>query len=518
MLFNSYIFIFLFLPATIIGFFAIASTGRRQMALAYLVAASLFFYAWWNPVYIILILLSIIFNYLMGMEIGKDTRKSSAKRILILGILANLLLLGYYKYANFFVDNINLFVHSGIRMDNIILPIGISFFTFTQIAFLLDAYRGETREYNFFHYCLFVTFYPHLLAGPIVHHKELIPQFRKKSIYFFNYRFLSIGLTVFVIGLFKKVVIADTVATYSTPVFAAAATGSLITFFEAWTAALAYTFQIYFDFSGYSDMAIGLSYMFGIKLPFNFNSPYKSINIVEFWRCWHMTLSRFLRDYLYIPLGGNRKGKIRRYVNLFVTMLLGGLWHGAGWTFVIWGALHGFYLIVNHGWDVFKSRFGFAASSNAWKWPARLLTFLAVVFAWVFFRAENFNTAIVFLKGMCGLNGVYLPEGYLHKLGFFGKFLSDSGVKFIDPKFYFGLPACGLLFILLLVVWFIPNTQQMLFRHKIGLDIHHKIEVSSFWRPFTWSPNIYWTIIIFIISIISLVMISDTNEFLYFQF
>lgn len=518
MLFNSYIFIFIFLPSTIIGFFVIASTGRKQLALAYLVVASMIFYAWWNPIYIILILLSIIFNYMMGMEIGRDTTKFSAKRILVLGIFANLLLLAYYKYANFFVDNLNFLVNTGMHIDNIILPIGISFFTFTQIAFLIDAYRGETHEYNFFHYCLFVTFYPHLLAGPIVHHKELIPQFSKKCIYSLNCRFLSIGLTVFAMGLFKKVVIADTVAIYSTPVFAAAAKGSLITFLEAWSAALAYTFQIYFDFSGYSDMAIGLSYMFGIKLPFNFHSPYKATNIVEFWRSWHMTLSRFLRDYLYIPLGGNRKGKIRRYVNLFITMLLGGLWHGAGWTFVLWGALHGFYLIVNHAWGEVKSRLGLTASSPSWTWPAKLLTFLAVVFAWVFFRADNFSTAIVFLKGMCGLNGIYLPVGYLHKLGFLGKFLSYSGVKFIEPKFYFGLPVFFLLFILLLVVWLIPNTQQILFKNKIGLEIHHKLEVSAFWRRFAWSPNTCWAIIIFVISIISIVMISDTNEFLYFQF
>ena len=501
-----------------IGFFVIASTGRKQLALAYLVVASMIFYAWWNPIYIILILLSIMFNYLMGMEIGKSRSTTSSLRILVFGITANLLLLVYYKYANFFVDNANFILNTSLRLENIVLPIGISFFTFTQIAFLVDAYKEGTKEYNFFHYCLFVTFYPHLLAGPIVHHRELIPQFSKKSVYSFNNRFVSIGITVFVIGLFKKVCIADTVAAYSTPVFTAAANGSLLTFFETWVAALAYTFQIYFDFSGYSDMAIGLSYMFGIKLPFNFHSPYKATNIIEFWRSWHMTLSRFLRDYLYIPLGGNRKGKMRRHVNLFITMLLGGLWHGAGWTFVIWGALHGIYLIINHAWIGVKSRTGIVSDTFIGTWCARILTFFAVVIAWVFFRAENTNTAMSFLKGMFGLNGICLPEGYQHKLGFLGNFLSASGVKFIETEFYFGLPALGLIIILLMIVWFIPNTQQILLRHRIGLDVHHKLELSSFWQRFTWTPNIYWAVIIFIISIIAIIMVSDTNEFLYFQF
>lgn len=518
MLFNSYIFIFVFLPTTIIGFFAICNTGRKHLALAYLVAASMFFYAWWNPIYIILILISIIFNYLMGMEIGRDTTKFSAKRILVLGIFANLLLLGYYKYANFFVENVNLLVNTGLHLDNIILPIGISFFTFTQIAFLIDAYRGEAREYNFFQYCLFVTFYPHLLAGPIVHHRELIPQFSKKSVYSFNYSFMSVGITVFSIGLFKKVCIADTVAAYSTPVFAAVANGSIPTFFEAWVAALAYTFQIYFDFSGYSDMAIGLSYMFGIKLPFNFHSPYKATNIIDFWHSWHMTLSRFLRDYLYIPLGGNRKGKIRRHVNLFITMLLGGLWHGAGWTFVIWGALHGLYLIINHAWRGLKSRAGIVSDTLIETWCARILTFFAVVIAWIFFRAQDLGTAMAFLKGMFGFNGVKVPEGYLHKLGPLGKILSDSGVQFIEPEFHFGLPAWGLIAALLLIVWFIPNTQQILSKYRIGLDVHHKLELSPFWQRFRWTPNLYWAVVIFIVSITAIAMTSNTSEFLYFQF
>jgi alginate O-acetyltransferase complex protein AlgI len=333
MLFNSYTFIFIFLPITLLVFFSIGGKGHHRIAIAWLVAASLFFYGWWNPAYLSLILGSILFNYAVGVALSNLQAQSSAshltkKIILSFGILVNLFLLAYFKYANFFVDNLNSLSGSNFHLQTIILPLAISFFTFQQITYLVDAYKGETREYNFLHYCLFVTFFPQLIAGPIVHHREMLPQFVKNTIYKFNHQHLAIGLTIFFIGLFKKVVLADGVAVYATPVFEAAEQGVMLTFFEAWAGALAYTFQLYFDFSGYSDMAIGIARMFGIRLPLNFNSPYKSVNIIEFWRRWHITLSRFLRDYLYIPLGGNRKGKFRRYINLMITMLLGGLWHG----------------------------------------------------------------------------------------------------------------------------------------------------------------------------------------------
>lgn len=305
--------------------------------------------------------------------------------------------------------NVNYVFYLGFNYTNIILPLAISFFTFQQIAYLVDAYRGEAREYSFLHYSLFVTFFPQLIAGPIVHHKEMLPQFAKNSTYKFHFSNFNIGLTIFIIGLFKKVVLADSIAIYSTPVFASADAGNNITFFEAWGGAIAYSLQLYFDFSGYADMAIGLAKMFGINLPLNFNSPYKSVNIIEFWRRWHMTLSRFLKDYLYISLGGNRKGS--KNLNLLLTMLLGGLWHGASYNFVIWGGLHGIFLIVNHGWQQFRHKVlnhDLKKSSKAGTLFSIGFTFLSVTVAWVFFRAESLQGALLIIEGMAGVNGAIL--------------------------------------------------------------------------------------------------------------
>ena len=380
MLFNSYEFIFFFMPITLVVFFLIGVRGHHRIAIAWLVGASLFFYAWWNPAYLGLIFGSMLFNYSIGVALSNQRKRENAtvkKGILILGVAANLGALGYFKYANFFVDTVNRLFGTPFHVDKIILPLAISFFTFNQLAYLADAYSGAAREYNFLHYCLFVTFFPHLIAGPIVHHKEMLPQFSSNSIYRYNSQDMAIGLTFFFMGLFKKVVIADSVAGYAIPVFKASAQGISLTLIEAWGGVLAYTFQLYFDFSGYSDMAIGLARMFGIRFPLNFHSPYKAVNIIDFWRRWHMTLSRFLKDYLYIPLGGNRKGEVRRYVNLFITMLLGGLWHGAGWSFVAWGALHGVYLVINHIWRSFRSFLGHDLERTRW-WGvglARIITF-----------------------------------------------------------------------------------------------------------------------------------------------
>lgn len=318
--------------------------------MSWLILSSLFFYGWWNPAYLSLILFSMLFNYAFGTILSNGEKPKIRKYLLWVGVTTNLGFLGYFKYANFFVDQLNWAANSNFHLEKIILPLAISFFTFQQIAFLVDSYRHETKEFNFLQYCLFVTFFPQLIAGPIVHHKEMMPQFASNQVYKVNYKSLAIGLIIFTIGLFKKVILADGVAIYATPIFAEAEAEIAITLFSAWGGALAYTLQLYFDFSGYSDMAIGIAFMFGIKLPINFNSPYKSQSIIEFWRRWHITLSRFLRDYLYITLGGSKKGNVRRYVNLFITMLLGGIWHGAGWTFIIWGMLHGTYLMINHAW------------------------------------------------------------------------------------------------------------------------------------------------------------------------
>ena len=394
MLFNSFEFIFLFVPLVVAAFYFAGRLGRHSLAISALILGSLFFYAWWNPVYLALLIGSILFNFGIGLFLLKSP--NNRKIALTAGITGNLACLGYFKYANFFVDNINVAFGSSYNLETIILPLGISFFTFQQIAYLVDSYQRKTEEYNFLNYTLFVTFFPQLIAGPIVHHKEMMPQFADKKILKFVSDNLAMGCTIFTIGLFKKVVLADKLALSATPVFQAADAGESVTFAAAWLAAFAYTFQLYFDFSAYSDMAIGCGRMVGIKLPENFSSPYKSRNIIDFWRHWHMTLSRFLKDYLYIPLGGNRKGEARRYTNIMITMLLGGLWHGAGWTFLIWGGLHGLYLSINH---LFQKIFGQKESLLRTIFGFSI-TFFAVVIAWVVFRAETFTGAASMLTAM----------------------------------------------------------------------------------------------------------------------
>ncbi len=360
------------------------------------------------PEFVFLLLGSIACNFWIGTNIGKldpvsdnAENRRKAKRWLIAGVTVNLTLLGYFKYAGFFLANINALLGFDWSFGKIILPIGISFFTFTQIAFLADAYLKGTKEYRFVHYGLFVTYFPHLIAGPVLHHAQMMPQFKETSTYRLNVANIAAGLFIFAIGLFKKIVLADGISPYADAVFDASAAGQQPDTIEAWVGALAYTFQLYFDFSGYSDMAIGLSWMFNVRLPYNFDSPYKALNISEFWRRWHMTLSAFLRDYLYISLGGNRKGQFRRYVNLLFTMVLGGLWHGANWTFVFWGALHGIYLVINHAFQkIFGKRLGKVSGTITFRLLSWLLTFISVVVAWIFFRANDFPSALRVLSGL----------------------------------------------------------------------------------------------------------------------
>lgn len=409
MLFNSYPFLFLYLPVVFVGFFWLAKHSHRLAAL-WLAAASVFFYGYWNPAFVKLLLESIVFNYTAGYQIGHTNAHKPVRANLLLtgAVCANLALLGYFKYANFFLGSVGSYTGWAVPTLEIVLPLGISFFTFTQIAFLVDVRRGIAKEYNFIHYLLFVTYFPHLIAGPILHHKQMMPQFAQADTYRANAENVAVGLLIFFIGLGKKVLLADSFSEYATPVFGATKSGIEPGFVVAWTGAIAYTLQLYFDFSGYSDMAIGLSRMFGIHLPLNFNSPYKAKNMIEFWRRWHMTLSQFLRDYLYIPLGGNRCGVLRRHVNLMATMLLGGLWHGANWTFVVWGGLHGLYLVVNLAWLTGKARLGIAESESslAGKIAGTSLTFVCVIVAWVFFRAETFGSAMLMLSGMANLREV----------------------------------------------------------------------------------------------------------------
>jgi len=418
-LFNSYIFIFAFLPITFFIYFYLNSKRLTEASKAFLVFSSLFFYSWWNIIYLPLILGSMLFNYVIGSMLGKYDKNSkidfSKKSLLIFGVSINILLLGYFKYSDFFLENLNLIFSSNIQLINLALPLAISFFTFQQIAYLVDSYRQETKEYDFLNYALFVTFFPQLIAGPIVHHKEMMPQFANKRNMVKNYKNIAMGFFIFSIGLFKKVVIADTFAVWATAGFDTATTLNL---FEAWATSLSYTFQLYFDFSGYTDMAIGAALLFNIKLPINFNSPYKATDIQDFWRRWHITLSRFLRDYIYIPLGGNRISSFRTYTNLLATFIIGGIWHGAGWTFIFWGFLHGVALVIHRAW----SKLGF----KLWTWLAWLITFNFINIAWVFFRAKEWDDAVKVLGSMFSLDNIVLPGFLVNKLSF----LQNYGIHF----------------------------------------------------------------------------------------
>jgi D-alanyl-lipoteichoic acid acyltransferase DltB (MBOAT superfamily) len=411
MLFHSAEFVFVFLPASLIVFFFLASRSQRRGANAWLLFMSLVFYGFGAAAHVALIAGSVIANYWLGLFIRDcraEARFATARAAMACGVGANLGLLGFFKYAGFATANVNALLATQWSAPTILLPLAISFFTLQQIAYLVDVSRGRAEETNFVDYALFVTFYPQLIAGPIVHHGEILPQFRGEAPYRFQREAFFSGLSIFFLGLFKKVALADPLGTQADPVFQAAAAGTPPTFYAAWTGVLAFGFQIYFDFSAYSDMAIGLARMLCIRLPINFDSPYQATSIIEFWRRWHVTLSRFLRDYLYFPLGGNRRGEVRRYVNLMATMVIGGVWHGASWTFVVWGGLHGFYLVINHLWRTATGR-----RDGGRTWMGRLagttLTFAGVTVAWVFFRAESFAAARLVLEGMAGIHGALLP-------------------------------------------------------------------------------------------------------------
>lgn len=508
MLFNSYEFIFGFLPVTLLVYFLLTKQNQTAAAL-WLGLASLFFYGWWNPKDVPLLVSSVAINFIVGRAISRAHdagRHEGAKWLMIAGLVFNLALLVLYKYviqlslynyALSLVSSQDNFIGHGIRMS---LPLGISFFTLTQIAFLIDTHRKVAREYSPTHYLLFVTYFPHLIAGPILHHKEIMPQFADPNTYRWKWENAAVGLTIFAMGLAKKVLIADEIGIYVSPVFDS---GMPVSFFQAWSGALAYTLQLYFDFSGYTDMAIGLSRLFGIKLPMNFNSPYKAKNIVEFWRRWHMTLSRFLRDYLYFSLGGNRLGSTRRYANLMTTMILGGLWHGAGWTFVMWGTLHGLYLVINHAWRELVAIPRGWGNQKAYCFAAWLLTFLSVVVAWVIFRSNDLDTAYRILAGMAGANGFGMPAGW------FNTWVVFATLHLHQFYYTFGL---------LLLAWIAPNTQQLLgrFDPATGFDPTSLSSIRILWRP---SPM--WFTFIAVLMTWSIVLLprgTRVSEFLYFHF
>jgi len=503
MLFNSYTFLLVFLPIALIVWHALKRAPFRVI-LGWLVLVSLVYYGVWNPDpdkpwsprYVLLILGSCAANYYLGRRLSALKFTRPGKLLLTAGVTANLALLGYYKYAGFLGGILNSLTGWPATVPDIVLPLAISFFTFLQIAYLVDAYRGETEEYHFTDYLLFVTFFPHLIAGPLIHHREMMPQFRKTHHGW--HRDFPVALGMFLMGLFKKVVIADNIARISTPIFALAADdGRNPTMLEAWMGATAYALQLYFDFSGYSDMALGSARLFGIRFPLNFHSPYKADSIVEFWRRWHMTLSRFLRDYLYIPLGGNRKGPSRRYVNLFLTMLLGGLWHGAGWTFIMWGALHGLFLCVNHAWFGLRKKMAWRALPKPF---AVALTFVAVLVGWVFFRAHDFESATRMLSSMFGLHGF---SGWPDKAT--RVVASAEPLKWLVPA--------------LIGVWLLPNTQEIFARYRPALRVAGApYPAGGTRRWWHWRPTKTFVAATVVLAIVTGLQFDKVSEFIYFQF
>ncbi len=438
-----------FLPVALAGFYALARFGRRA-ALGWLLLASLFFYAWWKPVLLLLLLASIVANFGLGKVVARSGWW------LGVGVGFNLGLLGFFKYAGLLASSLGLAPPFG----GIYLPLGISFFTFQQIMYLADVRTGDIRPAPFLEYACFISFFPHLIAGPIVRPGHILPQFAGLRPFAGWLARLAGGLEIFLLGLAKKLVLADGLARFAGPGFAAAARLEPVSLIEAWVALLAYALQIYFDFSGYSDMAIGLARMFGVNFPVNFNSPYKAISVSDFWRRWNITLSAFLRDYLYIPLGGNRCGDARRVFNLMVTMLLGGLWHGAAWRFLLWGGLHGVYLVI-HGWS---ERLGVRLPRlMAWA-----VTLFCVLMAWVPFRAAGFAPAVEFYRGLFGFNGIEIPR----ILCSFIPFLADVGhsvpvLPYLGDARTMSLPQ-GML--LLALGWFIalglPQLHEMNARRR----------------------------------------------------
>jgi alginate O-acetyltransferase complex protein AlgI len=498
MLFSSYSFLFQFLPAVVLAF-AAARRHSPRAGILVLTGASLFFYGAWRPIYLLLLIASVAANFSLGL-LMEDPRRRRA--VGLIGVALNLALLCYFKYTNFIFDSMNMLTGAPLPFVNIVLPLGISFFTFQQIAYLVDVMRGAPVERDIVSYTLFVSFFPHLIAGPLVHHAEMIPQF-KRGRTSRSAVLAARGLAIFAAGLFKKVVIADNLAQFVSPVFAHLDAGGGVTTQWAWLATLAYTFQIYFDFSGYSDMAVGLALLFGIRLPVNFRSPYQAMSIIEFWRRWHITLSRFLRDYLYIPLGGNRLGEQRRYLNLMITMLLGGLWHGAGWNFLIWGGLHGLYLCANHLWQAWRG-----AGAKFRSGPATIacwaITFFVVVIAWVFFRARTAAGAWQMLGALFGFtaeSSAYVSPGVLR--------LMDLPLLVGEKPLL--LIGAAMVALALAVVLVLPNVPQL-----YGYREYRRAPEKE--GRLRWRPNWAWALASALALSISLFGMWQRLEFLYFQF
>lgn len=527
MLFNSYVFIFLFMPLVLGGYVLLARRFSRQLTIHWLVVASLFYYGWWSWKFLALLVVLMLVNAAFGQLLLSGSGSTKLRRgLLMAGIIFNLTALCYYKYAGFLAANLNVLLQTDIDVGNIVLPLGISFFTFQKIAFLVDAYRRDVQDFNLPGYFLFVSFFPQLIAGPIVHHKEMMPQFARLTSKHLNLSNFSVGFSIFVLGLFKKVWIADTCAIFADKAFSAVMQGAVLTTGGAWRGASAYAFQIYFDFSAYSEMAIGLARMVGIVLPLNFDSPYKASNIIEFWRRWHITLMRFLRDYLYFPLGGNRRGTLRRYVNLMSVMLLGGLWHGAAWTFVVWGGIHGVLLTINHAWHSFRRRIGFELGRGGvlGRHAAVVATFLIVTATWVPFRAANTEVAFSMWRSMLDPGRSTLLSGSMPSpptltaptTKRLGGIIADEvdllrhAIEFIPHSESVWLIA------MLAIVLFAPSVVDIFEPHNFAM--REKVKPAMLPRWYHWQPNATWAIFVAVAFSMSILHLTTVSPFLYFQF
>ena len=513
MLFNSVEYLFFFLPITVLVFLILARAPSTERQITWLVLASLFFYASWKPEYLLLIISSVVINFLLGKQLA---RPGSGKALpwLTLGVCFNLGLLGYFKYTGFFLDGLNAIGLWLIPVPEITLPLAVSFFTFQQIAYLVDVSRRDCEEYQFRHYTLFVLFFPQLIAGPIVHHKEMMPQFSTMRPRANIPTDFAVGITFIAAGLFKKVVMADSLAQIADPLFSAATASDQLNTIDALLAGFAFSFQVYFDFSGYSDIAIGSARLFGIRLPENFRSPYKSRSVIEVWQRWHMTLSRFLRDYLYFSLGGNRLGAFKRYRNLVITMVLGGLWHGAAWTFVLWGALHGLFLCLNHTWRAFTYRAGLEKlCQTALLQPMFvLITFTAWTIAVIVFRAEDVPSSwIIIQSAFVDINfsqPLILQETFNN--GLLQRLLTFVGVPVVTYS-----EVSIVMLAAALICWALPNTQELMIKYDpVIIADNAPIKPAGM----SWQPTFFYAVITALLLAASLMSMSSITRFIYFQF
>jgi D-alanyl-lipoteichoic acid acyltransferase DltB (MBOAT superfamily) len=543
MLFSSYEFVLLFLPLTLGIYALLLHRTSKTPALAWLLFASLFYYAWWKPSYLLILASSTVFNFALGHAIYRYRESKRAPLLLTLGVAGNLCLLGYYKYSGFIVEIADDLFGTDILWPHIALPLALSFFTFTQIAYLVDAITGRGTRSNFFEYSLFVTFFPHLIAGPIVHHKDLVPQFRDLggSIRRVD---LQVGLVLFGMGLAKKLLIADSLATVVDPTYKTALTSD-VTALQAWLGGIGFLLQVYFDFSGYSDMALGASRMFGIRLPMNFNSPLKASSIIAFWARWHISLTQFLTSYVFTPLSMKAMRRLAQrdgpagwdargghlfhgFVSTLVlpiiaTMFLSGLWHGAGYQFLVWGLLHGFYLVINHVWRKLLPR-SIQKSPRYIRIAGPLglvVTLLAVSFAAIFFRAKNLNSAWRMAHAAIGGNGLTIPEGVWVHLGGLQHLLTSIGVRYDSAPGSLLVQAILISGLSLLVALAFPNSLEITrdYNPASGFNWNRRPDdAPKSVISYAFHPNLVGAMFVGVTTAIGFLCLSRVSVFLYWQF